>query len=682
MAPPPHLLADLEKACAVIDNALDRDWVDCCFSAVECSQSTADLIWSTLSPVHRYLNSALWDYSMDQIPRKVVGDISGPLLELYNAYERAHNRYRCYSDLSLFESILELRQRIAERAERYRLAPPESEPTTGGGAGGEDDDGEDDDDELVPCPRHCGDCGGLRYGCGITRGDLRRWAEARDESEPEEPRDDPPQQFYILTARVVQHDQRTEYYVSRSFTREEALKNMRLVCEAARADAPEWRRADYDKLFWVGKESPEATPRRSADGDYHAYCTIEHIGTLVQPVSTDNTYHLGRISHDKLAAWHFTLEQYREGESEYERVMALPSAWPRAGLPDPEDREEPEPEPPQQFYILTAQVSQHGESKEYYASRSFTRAEALENMRTLCSAVRENVDECFRRQYKYLFWADDDSYYTTPRRGPDGSYRDWCKIEDIGNPGKTEVWSLDSTCSLGSITDTKLPSWTFTLKRYPEGDASYERLTALPSAWPRAGLPDPEGREEPKPVPATPPPGFHVITVRTESAAGYSREFYATCTNSRKAALNWMQMMCSIIIEETPAWQRNAYLRLYWDGEGEKGGKGACHRYYCIKDRSSGFSCYAAWVGNWARPDDPPDHTYVLNRFKEHNLLTWYFTLRPLTEWDDEFHRAVRLPRLTEQKEDRDALPTVEEDEDDDSSFDEAEFLAEYYADY
>ena len=332
MAPPPHLLADLEKACAVIDKALDTDWIDNLLSAPygECSQTTVDLIEVALTPIHSYLNSALWDYSMDQIPRKVVGDISGLLLELYNAYEQAYNRYLRYCDLSLFESVLELRQRIADRAERYRLAPPEC---------GEESDGEDGEEELVPCPRNCGDCGGLRYGCGITSGDLRRWAEP--EPEPEKPHPmDGPMEFYILTARVVQHDHCTEYYVSRTFTREEALKNMRKLCKAARADAPDWRRADYDKLFWVGKESPEATPRRSADGDYHAYCTIGHIGTLIQPLSTDNTYHLGRISHDKLAAWHFTLVQYRELEPEYERVMALPSAWPRVGLPDPEGRED------------------------------------------------------------------------------------------------------------------------------------------------------------------------------------------------------------------------------------------------------------------------------------------------------------------------------------------------------
>jgi len=48
--------------------------------------------------------------------------------------------------------------------------PAAASITTGGGAGYE----EEDDDTPVPCPRNCGDCGGLRYGCGLTRGDIRR----------------------------------------------------------------------------------------------------------------------------------------------------------------------------------------------------------------------------------------------------------------------------------------------------------------------------------------------------------------------------------------------------------------------------------------------------------------------------------------------------------------------------
>lgn len=92
------------------------------------------------------------------------------------------------------DSIVGMRQRISERAERVRqfsTAPPKPEETSvsGGGAGAGE---KEDDDELVACPRNCGDCGGLRYGCGITRGDIRRMYAPEPEPEPEPEPDAPP----------------------------------------------------------------------------------------------------------------------------------------------------------------------------------------------------------------------------------------------------------------------------------------------------------------------------------------------------------------------------------------------------------------------------------------------------------------------------------------------------------
>jgi hypothetical protein len=316
-----------------VAQSFEQDWLDadCPNDSDVLSERTKEMLYNALTLYCNAYETMFWNYTKTQLSSDAKGDISDPygysdFVSLWSQYGRHLSNLHC-------DSVIAARQRIADRAERYRLAALEPEPVTGGGAGGDDDEG--DDDELVPCPRNCGDCGGLRYGCGITRGDLRRWAEP----EPEEPQDGP-MEFYILTASVAQHGDCTEYYVSRSFTREEALENMRTLCQAARADAPEWRRADYDKLFWVGEESPEATPRRAPDGSYRSYCTIEHIGTLVQPVSTDNTYSLGFVTHSNLAAWHFTLAQYRELEPEYERLTALPSAWPRVGLPDPEGHED------------------------------------------------------------------------------------------------------------------------------------------------------------------------------------------------------------------------------------------------------------------------------------------------------------------------------------------------------
>lgn len=332
------MLPDLAAVSAQIEQSFTQDWLDagCPDDSDVLTERTKEMLSDALARYCEAYDTMFWDYTKVQISGEVVGDISpGPF---YDDFVRLWGQYGHYVPDVGCERVIAARQRIADRAERYHLAALEPEPVTGGAGGCEEEEG---DDELVPCPRNCGDCGGLRYGCGITRGDLRRWAKPEPEYEPEyEPESDPwdgPQELYILTACVAQHDDCTEYYVSRTFTREEALDNMRKMCEAARADAPEWRRAEYDKLFWVGEASPEATPRSYLNKDYYSNCSIEHIGTLVKPVSTDDRYNLGFVSHSNLASWNFTLRCLRELEPEYERAMGLGCAWARVGIPGPED---------------------------------------------------------------------------------------------------------------------------------------------------------------------------------------------------------------------------------------------------------------------------------------------------------------------------------------------------------
>ena len=70
--------------------------------------------------------------------------------------------------------------------------PPEATRATAGGGSAYYEE-QEDDDELVRCPRNCGDCGGLRYGCGLTKGDIRRmYSTPEPEPTPEDDCRTPP----------------------------------------------------------------------------------------------------------------------------------------------------------------------------------------------------------------------------------------------------------------------------------------------------------------------------------------------------------------------------------------------------------------------------------------------------------------------------------------------------------
>ncbi len=346
------------------------DWID------GVDTISREMVEAALEPVRKYLDAAFWDYTKDQISSVVVGDISGPLLELFLEYERVYTRFSYYCDLGTFKSVLDTRQRIAERAVRMAEVPeeepePEPEPDYP-----EYDDGlsdHSDDDEPVRCPRNCGDCGGLRYGCGLTRRDIRRYDQhpwtppVPRREEPSEPAPEPltgggagfdpahdiqydPEPDYaappatpshwVITASCAQFGDCTEYFQCQTDTREEALGQIRMACMDIRANAPEWKRAEYDKLFWDGEASPEATPRQSLFGASRSYCRIENIGDTVPPVSTDDTYSLGMVSHSNLESWRFTLRLLTEDSEEHKSALALPSIWSRVLRDDDDDDSE------------------------------------------------------------------------------------------------------------------------------------------------------------------------------------------------------------------------------------------------------------------------------------------------------------------------------------------------------
>ncbi len=173
MAPPPALLTDLEMASVKIQAAFEADWLEagCPDDCDVLSEQTTEMFSTAIEPARKYLDAAFWAYTTNQISGIVVGDISGPLLELYDAFERLWNICGRYVPLTFCEGLITSRQRIADRAERYCLPPPE-----GNDAGCDDDD----NDELMSRP-----CEGLRYG-----GSIPCCAEPDPESDDDDDDDD------------------------------------------------------------------------------------------------------------------------------------------------------------------------------------------------------------------------------------------------------------------------------------------------------------------------------------------------------------------------------------------------------------------------------------------------------------------------------------------------------------
>jgi hypothetical protein len=122
--------------------------------------------------------------------------------------------------------------------------------------------------------------------------------------------------LYLCTVTIPVDGVMCEFLSSISPDRTAALYIMRCDAILIRDTTPPTERANYDKLFWVGEPSPVATPRRTLDGDYRAYCAVDSIGTYVFPQSSDNTYTLGTAT--------FKLYETSQGSDEHRRVADLP----------------------------------------------------------------------------------------------------------------------------------------------------------------------------------------------------------------------------------------------------------------------------------------------------------------------------------------------------------------------
>lgn len=144
MAPPSHLIEPLEAAIVKIKAAFEADWLDagCPDDSDVLSEKTKEMFSIAMEPVSKYLDNAFWSYTTDQISGTVIGDISGPLKALYDAFERLWSLFGRYMPLAFYESIIDTRKNITERAERMAVIPePEEE--------GDDDDLSDDSIDSV-----------------------------------------------------------------------------------------------------------------------------------------------------------------------------------------------------------------------------------------------------------------------------------------------------------------------------------------------------------------------------------------------------------------------------------------------------------------------------------------------------------------------------------------------------
>ncbi len=102
---------------------------------------------NAMQPAINWLSDALWRYTMDQMTGAVVGDISGPVKDIYDAFDwlwvfcgRQATRGRLI--VGAIHSVRSERARIAQRA--HRLAEPEI-------VGDDEDDDVSDDsiDQLI-----------------------------------------------------------------------------------------------------------------------------------------------------------------------------------------------------------------------------------------------------------------------------------------------------------------------------------------------------------------------------------------------------------------------------------------------------------------------------------------------------------------------------------------------------
>ncbi len=280
--------------------------------------------------MHQWLNTVLQSFSRDQLEGRAT-DLPEDIRALWDTCATQFRILRSlvsYTDLGEEqERLTALVARLDERAARLKA------PLTGGGAGGEDD--ADSDDELVPCPPNCGDCGGLRYGCGITRGDVRRWSEPVPEVEEPHPMDGP-QSFQAITASLTIHGDTSHYAAGLLWVPAESfepVEQIGMVTYAIKRKISPWQAHHYSYLYWAATTpDPRTESAEPVDGLYGIREWGESVGCRPLPIAHDGEYTFGCISHNNMAAWSFKVETVTEGTPEYERYNALESVWEHLGI--------------------------------------------------------------------------------------------------------------------------------------------------------------------------------------------------------------------------------------------------------------------------------------------------------------------------------------------------------------
>jgi len=329
-----QVLAWFNAECSALDASLQNDWfaAGCPDGAGDgCSASPASdaRFEQIFTSVQKWLDAALWSASMDQIAGR-IHDLHEDMRALWEAYELQFRIMRAlvsHTDLGYaHDTLVNTHTRILERAAQRLLEP---EP-------------EDSDDELVPCPRNCGDCGGLRYGCGLTRGDFRRGGgvvEPEPEPEPEPHPLDGPQSFQAITASCFVCGYNSDYYAGLLWVPAESLdplRQIRMIAQTIYDKIYPWQRDRYSTIRWVSRtQDPREAPRESPSGLYNIETRFENLGLLALPLAHDGSYSIGLISHHNMQAWSFKITTVVEGTPEYERFCALPSVWENLGVDIP-----------------------------------------------------------------------------------------------------------------------------------------------------------------------------------------------------------------------------------------------------------------------------------------------------------------------------------------------------------
>ncbi len=130
---PEELFLSFIETVPQLDQITDKAWMNSDFGdTVELSDSAKQLLTETFAPVQEYLESAFWDFTASQLEGETTDDIAPPLTSFWDVYITFYERFSRFAPIfdraGLHPSIVGMRNRIRDRAERLSQPYEDEEP--------------------------------------------------------------------------------------------------------------------------------------------------------------------------------------------------------------------------------------------------------------------------------------------------------------------------------------------------------------------------------------------------------------------------------------------------------------------------------------------------------------------------------------------------------------------------